>query len=318
MDPSGFARTNDVAELLGRYQPALRLHRVGELLPGRHRLRTDLPCRVDVVLRLQRGDDLGRRDAELCQLIRLDPHPQRVLSAEHLHTPDTLDAGQLVLQVDDGVVGQEVRAVLAVRRAHRDNHERRGLSLLHHDAGRVDLRRQLGLRLRHAQLRQHLIDIGIRFDVEVHVHRRLPVVGVLRVHVNAVVDTVDLLLDGCSNGLYQCARVGSRVGRLHLHLGRNDVGILRGWQRQHRHATQDHRQDGDHDRHDRPADKELRHGLPPGRLVGGSGWRGISRRLLRAHRNAVFQLLQIVQNDRRTPAPGRSPRSSLCRTAGPA
>ena len=73
----------------GRDQPALRAHRVGELLPLRHRLAADLSGRVDLVLFLDGRDDLGDGDAEFGELVRLHPDAHGVLArAEHLDAAD--------------------------------------------------------------------------------------------------------------------------------------------------------------------------------------------------------------------------------------
>ena len=57
----GIGAENDIAEFLGREQAALRAHGVSELLALRGRFAADLAGGIDVVLRLQRGDDLRER-----------------------------------------------------------------------------------------------------------------------------------------------------------------------------------------------------------------------------------------------------------------
>ena len=54
----GVGADDDVAELLGRHQAALRAHRVGELLAGGCGLAADLAGGIDVVLGLDGADDL--------------------------------------------------------------------------------------------------------------------------------------------------------------------------------------------------------------------------------------------------------------------
>ena len=113
------------------------------MLALRDRLSADLAGRVNVVLGLDSLDDFGRGDAQLGHLVGVHPHPHCVLSAEHLHARHTFDAGELVLQVDDGVVGEELLAQFAAGRVDRDQHQRRGKRLLHGEAGGGDLCRQL-------------------------------------------------------------------------------------------------------------------------------------------------------------------------------
>ena len=125
------------------------------------------------------------------------------------------------------------------------------------DAGDVDDRRKLRLRLRDAELREDLIDVGVGLDVEVDVERGLAVVGVDGLHVDHVVDAVHLLFERRGDGLLECFGVGAGVGGLDLDLGRNDVGVLRDGQAQHRHEADDDGEDRDDDGDDRPPDEEV-------------------------------------------------------------
>ena len=111
-DPAVRSRANDdLLELLGRRQPALRPHRVTEFLPLRRGLAADLTGRIHGVLRLNRRDDFGHGDRQLRQLVRLHPQPHRVLArAEDLNAADAGNAGQLIVEVDVGVVRQELRS----------------------------------------------------------------------------------------------------------------------------------------------------------------------------------------------------------------
>ena len=107
-------------------------------------------------------DDLRCGHTQLRHLVRIDPDTQRVLSAEDLHTGYALDARDLVLQVDDGVVGQEVLAQLVARGVDGDEHQGRGERLLHGEAGGGDLGGKLGLGLVDAKLREDLVDVRDR------------------------------------------------------------------------------------------------------------------------------------------------------------
>ena len=69
----GVGAEDDVAELLGLDQAALRAHRVGELLALRNGLAADLAGGVHVVLGLDCGDDFRRRDAELARVCPAAP-----------------------------------------------------------------------------------------------------------------------------------------------------------------------------------------------------------------------------------------------------
>ena len=55
-------------------------------------------------------DDLRDGDAELRQLVGLDPQAHGVLArAENLHAADARHARELIVEIDVGVVGQELR-----------------------------------------------------------------------------------------------------------------------------------------------------------------------------------------------------------------
>ena len=110
----GVRAQDDVAELLRRDETALRANGVGKLLAIGDGLAADLTGGVDVVLRGEGVDDVCGGDAELRHLVGLNPDADGVLAAEDLNAADAFDAGDLILQVDDGVVGEEVRAVFAV------------------------------------------------------------------------------------------------------------------------------------------------------------------------------------------------------------
>src|SRR4029453_13030569 len=77
---------DDFSEFLRRLQSALRTDRVSEFLSTRNRFAADLPGRIYRVLLLHCGDDVGHGDAELRELVGLDPKPHCVLAgAEHLN-----------------------------------------------------------------------------------------------------------------------------------------------------------------------------------------------------------------------------------------
>ena len=190
------------AEILGRLQPALGAHRVGELLARRHRLGAHLAGRVDRVLGVDRIDDLGDGDVEPGQPVRLDPHAHGVLAgAEDGHAGDARNPGHLVVDVDVAVVGEKDVVIGAVRRIEAEHDQRRGGGLLHLDAVVAHVAGQLGFGLALAHLHQQLVGVGVGLDVEIDRQLGLAVVGVDRVHVVHVVHARHLLLDGRGHGL---------------------------------------------------------------------------------------------------------------------
>jgi hypothetical protein len=106
-------------------------------------------------------------------------------------------------------------------------------------------------------LRQNLIDIRIRLHPKIDNDRRLPGVGVDRIHVVHVVDAADLLLEWSGNRLLDGLCVRTRIRGRHLYFRRNDIRELRYRQRHHGNCAYDHHDDGDHHRDNRTIDKEL-------------------------------------------------------------
>ena len=264
-------------------EPALRAHRVGELLARRDRLAADLAGGVHLVLLLDRRDDLGDRDAALREHVRLHPHAHRVLArAEDRDLADARHARHRVVHVDVAVVRQELGVVGAVRRVEREERERARGRLLDRHAEAAHLARQLRLRLHVAHLREDLVDVRVGADLEVHVQRAVAGVGVDRVHVDRVVDAAHLLLDRRGDRVLGRERVGADVGRRELDRRRRDLGELRDRQLHERHDAEHRHQDRDHDRDDRAAYEELGHSsvlrVLPGRRGGDVGSRGLRRR----------------------------------------
>ena len=96
----------------GDRQTALSEHGIGELLARGSRLAANLTGRIHSVLRLYRVDDVRDRDAELRQLVRLYPEPHGILArAKDLRLTDAVQARDRIVEVDIGVVGQELRIV---------------------------------------------------------------------------------------------------------------------------------------------------------------------------------------------------------------
>jgi hypothetical protein len=110
-----------------------------------------------------------------------------------------------------------------------------------------------------AHLRQHLVDVGVRLDVEIHVQLQFAVVGIERVHVVHVVHPAHLLLDGGGDGLFHRQRVGADVGGVDENFRRHDIRVLGRGQAQERHDAHDDNDDGNTDRHDRSVDEEFCH-----------------------------------------------------------
>ena len=253
----GIRPHGDRFEFLGCLQPSLRAHRVGHLLPGRGRLRADLTGRVDGALLLDRARQLGHRDAESGQQVRLHPNPHGVVAAaEDADVADAPDAIQRIDDVDVRVVGEVQVVVGLVRRRQGDDQHWKAGRLPERQAERVHVGRQVRLCLGDAVLDVDLIDVGVRLDAERDAQLHRAVVRVRRLHVQHVVDAVHLLLERCRHRLLDRHGIGPDVIRRDDDLRRDDVGELRDRERSHRHQAADDGDDGDDDRDDRTIDEE--------------------------------------------------------------
>ena len=106
---------DDLPELLLTLQAALGPDRVGELLPGGHRLRADLAGRVYGVLRLDGVDYFRNRDVELSELVGLYPETYGILARTiNRDAGNSWHAGHLVVDIDIAIVGEKDVVIGAV------------------------------------------------------------------------------------------------------------------------------------------------------------------------------------------------------------
>ena len=111
----GVRAHDDIAEFFSRAETAPGSNLVGELGSGHCRRAADLASGGDYVLLLDRPGDIGHGQAQLGQLVGLDPHPHGVITAtEHAGLPHALDAGNGVENIDGQVVALEVLVIGAV------------------------------------------------------------------------------------------------------------------------------------------------------------------------------------------------------------
>ena len=116
---------------------------------------------------------------ELGQLVGPDPEAHGILAGpEDGDTGNAGHPGDLIVQVDIGVIGQEGGVVGTLGRNEVHHHQGRGRGLLDGDAIIAHIGRELGFGLALPHLGQHLVDIRVGFDVEVHVQLEFAVVGV--------------------------------------------------------------------------------------------------------------------------------------------
>ena len=139
--------------------------------------------------------DVGYCQAQLGQLIGLDPHAHRILAApQYTGLAYALDAGDGIKDVDSQVVALEILVIGAIGRVQRDQQKRERQFFLDRDSEAFDLFRDARLGFRYAVLYQYIGHVQIGTDLERNRQVHGAVIGVNGLHVDHVLHTVDLLL----------------------------------------------------------------------------------------------------------------------------
>ncbi len=244
-DLASRARTHhDVAELLLGGQAALGVD--GDLevgLAGRGR-RADLAGGDLDVLLAQGRDDVAGGHAAGRQLLGVQPDAHGIgAGAEHLHVAHAIGAGQGVLDVQLGVVGQVELVVAVIGRGQVHDHQqgRRGLGGGHADA--LHLLGQAREHLGHPVLHQHLglVAVGAEGEGDGEVHG--PVGGRLTRLVEHALDAVDGLFERRGDRLGDHRGLGAGIDGVDRHRGRDHLGIFSDGQE--RQGDQPRHQDDD-------------------------------------------------------------------------
>ena len=236
----------------------LRHHREVELHLAGRRLLVHLAGTDHGILRGDRVLDVGGGDTERRHAIRVHPQPHGLVGhAQNLRLAGPFDALDRIEDVDIGVGAHIVRRVASGLVVERDDHQRAGRFLLHRHAVLRDRLRQLGQRQIHPVLHLHLRGIGVGVEREVHGDRQLPGVGAHRGHVEHVVHTGELRLDGRGHRVAHGLGVGARIGGRDLDLHGRDRRVLCDRQELGADQARQHDEQRDHRREDRPLDEEL-------------------------------------------------------------
>ena len=233
-DPSagaGLDLDDDVLEIGRVVQAAVEVQRVLEVLSLHRGRRADLAGRDLLALLLDDADDVLRGEAARLHEVRVQPDPHGVLAgAEHRDVADAVEALELVHDIDDRVVRQEQAVEPTVRRPQPDKFEDRGRLLLGRHALDLHFRGQGRERGRDPVLHQDLVLVGVGADRERDGEIVGAVAGAGRLHVEHVLDAVDVLLDRQSDGVDQRRSARAGIAGRDLHGRRHDVRILRGRQ----------------------------------------------------------------------------------------
>ena len=249
---------DDVLELFFGHQTALGIDRQLEAGGIRGRGCTQGAGSHLTVLLADRVDHIGGRQIARSGLVRIEPHPQRVIAhAEQLHVANPAEAGQFILDVEDGVVGQVQHVVALVRRGQVHNHGQVGRSLVHRDPDACHFFGKLGLGTGHTVLHLHLSVVQVGTQGKGDGQGDLAVSGGLRRHVEHVLDTGNRLFQRRGDGFTYHFGVGpGEVGPYH-NGRRHHFGVFTDGQLEQRNAARNQDQQGKHGGENRPLNEEL-------------------------------------------------------------
>ena len=179
-----------------------------------------------------------------------------VLRPEDECLTDAGDACQCIEIVDRDVVADLQRRELATGAVEEDECEHRGAALAHREPFLLHLLGQLRESRLHGVVDVDRVDIGIAAQLEADGQTIGAVIPAGRLHVELVLDAVDLLFQWLGDRLFDHGSGGAGVGRRDLHLGGNDIRKLSDWnagERQQAGKRDDQRND---DREARPVDED--------------------------------------------------------------
>ncbi|MNS26849.1 hypothetical protein D3C72_587850 [compost metagenome] len=192
-------------------------------------------------------------------LVRVQPHAQRVVAhAEQLHIAHAAQARQLVLDVEDGVVGQVEHVVAVVRRGQVHDHGQVGRGLVDGDTDAGHFLWQLGLGTGDAVLHLHLGVVQVGAQGKGDGQRQLAVSGGLGGHVQHVLHAGNRLLQWRGDGFADDLGVGAGEVGAHHHGGRHHFGVFADRQLEQRDRTRDQQHQRQHRGEDWPGNEEFR------------------------------------------------------------
>ncbi len=211
------------------------------------------------VLFANRGRHVAGRQAARSQLMRIEPDTHAVIAlAEQKDVADAVDARQLVLHLQDGVIAEEELVKAAFGGQQGDAAQNVGRALDRRHARLLDHVGQRGDRQAHPVLHEHLRHVEVDAVLERDHQVVRAVVGALRVHVHHALDAVDLLLDGSGNGFGHVLGARARIGAGDLHRRRRHRRELRQTEIEDGDAPRQRNHDRQHRGEDRPIDEEPR------------------------------------------------------------
>ncbi len=251
--------SHDVAEFFGLLQAPARgdgerhVHLVG----GGHV--ADATTGELCVLLAHGGGDVGGREAELREAVRLQPDADRVvLGAEYLCYRHAGDAANLVHHVDERVVADEQLIAAAVRRLDADDQQDGGREFLDLHALAAHFLGQQGQGGLHAVVDVDDREVGVGAHGEGGREGHLATGAARGVRIQHVLHTVHALLERCGHGFREHVRARAGIDGGDLDGGRKDVRVQRDRQSVERAEAGDEDERRDDAGEDRPVDEEMR------------------------------------------------------------
>src|SRR5260370_22094384 len=249
---------DDVGELLRRGQPAERFEVDLISFVTRGRRLVEDTGRDLKILRGQRREHVAGGEIVGRRLVRVEPDAHRIFAtALELHVADARQAREHVLDVQGRVVRQIERVARLVRRVEVNGQQDAGYGLADLHAQALNVLWQAREYVLYPVLRQHLRDVEVGADRERDGYGEIAIPGRLAVHVEHILDAVDLLFerrcDGAGDGLSGCAGIGCRD----LHRRRDDFWILGDRKNRERAQTKRRHKDAEHGGEARAIDEEM-------------------------------------------------------------
>ena len=235
----------------------MRLHVELKPLLVTDRPGTDAADRRLHTLGLDRRNDIGGREVEAGEPLRIEPDPHRIVHfGEQLRLTNPRRARNRVENVDDGVVRDEQRILFTVLAVEHDELQHRRRFLLYHQALLLHFGWQLRQRGLHTVVDVDCVDVRIGTECKRDGKCVAAVVTTARLHVECTIDADDLRFQRLGDACFHHRRGGARKYTRDRHLRRNDIGKLRHRNLRGRQRARDGNNERDDNRETGTIDKD--------------------------------------------------------------
>ena len=249
---------DDRAELFRCRKAPLRRHRILEGVVGGGGRLAQRTARHLNILGAQGIDHVVPGQISGGELVRVEPDADRVFAfAENACLAYAVDAGQFVLHVQRGVVGDVKLVERGIGRKQVHDHQKVGRGFIGRNAQTADVVWQAGQGGADAVLHLHLREIEVGADLEGDGQAHRPVGGGVGGHVQHVLDAVDRGLKRVRDRVGDGLGIGAGIGGGNDDGGRDDFGVLRDRQVDIGDRPDHHHDDRDDGRENRAFDEEM-------------------------------------------------------------